>query len=162
MKKQFLIPAAIALTLGGGVATLATSGAFAQAQTSNPQQQQGTTDQSQGSHRNFAARLERRIDHLKSTLKITPAQEAQFNQVAQVMRDNAAERQKAFEDLRGTRGQQHTAVDRLEAGIKLGQLHVEQTQRYLDAFQPLYASLSADQKQIADHMFAPHHGHRRG
>lgn len=160
MKKQFIIPAAIALVLGGGIAALQTTGAFAQAQVNNPapweQQQQG--DQSQRPHRDFAARLEHRIDHLKSELKITPAQEPQFNQFAQALRDNAAERQKNFQDLRGTPDQHRTAVDRLEIGVKLTQIRVEQDQRTLAALRPLYASLSADQKQIADHMFGPHHG----
>jgi len=158
VKKQFLIPAAIALALGGGVAALETSGAFAQAQSNPP----AASDQTQAPHHDFAARLERHIDHLKTALKITPAQQPQFDQVAQALRDNATERQQTFQDLRGQRGQPQSAVDRLETGIKLTQLRATQDQRYLTAFQPLYASFSTDQKQIADKMFAPHfHGHHR-
>jgi periplasmic protein CpxP/Spy len=158
VKKQFLIPAAIALALGGSVAALQTSGAFAQAQSNPP----AASDQAQKPHRDFAARLEHRIDHLKTALKITPAQQPQFDQVAQALRDNATERQQAFQDLRGTRGQPQSAVDRLQTSIKLSELRVTQDQRYLNAFQPLYASFSPDQKQVADQMFAPHHhGHHR-
>lgn len=156
MNKQLLIPAALLLALGSGIATLQTTGAFAQAANAP------TASQDQRPHREFTAFLERRIGHLKSELKITPAQEAQFNQLAQVMRDNAAETQKALGDLRTTRDQHRSAVDRLETNVQLTQLRASQDQRYLDAFKPLYASLSADQKQVADRMLAPHRfGHGR-
>lgn len=157
MNKQFLIPAAVILALGTGVAGWQINTASAQAANA-PAATQG-----QQPHRDFSARLNRHIDHLKAELKVTPAQEPLFNSWAQAMRDNAAERQKSFEDMRATRGQPHTAVDRLETGVQLTQLRVTQDQRYLDAFRPLYNSLNADQKKVADHMMAPRHfghGHR--
>jgi len=141
VKKQFLATAAVIATLGGALA-----------QGANPP----AATQDQRPHRDFAAFLDRRIDRLKTALKITPAQEPQFNQLAQVMRDNAAEMQKTFGDLRGNRGQHLSAVDRLQTDVQLTQLRASQDQRYLDALKPLYASLSADQKQVADRMLAPH------
>lgn len=154
MKKQLLISAVALFALAGGLATLQTNGAFAQAANAP------AASQDQQPHRDYTARLERRIDHLKSDLKITPAQESLFDTVAQAMRDNAAEMQKTFGDLRGNRDQPHTAVDRLQTDVQLTQLRVGQDQRLLDAFKPLYASLSADQQKTADHMMAPHRGHR--
>ena len=157
MNKQLLIPAAVVLALGTGIAGWQASTASAQA--ANPP----AATQDQRPHRDFSARLTRHIDRVKAELKITPAQETLFNAWAQAMRDNAAERQKTFEDLRATRGQPRSAVDRLETGIQLTQLRVSQDQRYLDAFRPLYNSLSADQKKVADHKMAPRHfGHGRG
>lgn len=157
MKKQLLLPAAVLLALGSGFATLQATGAFAQGAATPP-----AASQDQRPHRDFAAHLQRRIDHMKSELKITPAQEGQFNQLAQVMRDNAAETQKTFGDMRGTRDQHRSAVDRLETNVQLTKLRIGQDQRFLDAFKPLYASLSPDQKQVADRMLAPHHfGHGR-
>ena len=157
MNKQFLIPAAVILALGTGVAGWHINAASAQAANAP------AATQDQRPHRDFTAHLNRRIDHLKAELKITPAQQPLFDTWAQAMRDNATERQKSFEDLRATRGQPHSAVDRLETGIQLTQLRVTQDQRYLDAFRPLYNSLSADQKKVADHMMAPRHfGHGRG
>jgi hypothetical protein len=153
VKKQLLISAVALFALGSGFATLQANGAFAQAANAPA----ATQDQQQ--HHDFAAHLERRITHLKSELKITPAQESLFNTWAQAMRDNATEMQQTFGDLRGTRGQPHTAVDRLETNVKLTELRVTQDQRYLDAFKPLYASLSADQQKTADHLMAPHRGH---
>ena len=155
MKKQLLISAVALLALGTGIATLQTNGAFAQAANAPA----ATSDQQP--HRDFAAHLERRIGHVKSELKITPTQEPLFDTWAQAMRDNAAEMQKNFGDLRATRDQHHTAVDRLETEVQLTQLRVGQDQRLLDAFKPLYASLSADQQKTADHLMSPRHfGHR--
>jgi len=142
--------------LGGGIATFETSGAFAQAANA-PAAAQGPQ-----SRHDFAAHLERRIGHLKSELKITPAQEPLFNTFAQAMRDNAAEMQKSFGDLRANRDQHRTAVDRLQTDVQLTQLRVGQDQRLLDAFKPLYVSLSADQQKTADHLMEPHRfGHHR-
>jgi protein CpxP len=157
MKKQVLIPAIALFALGSGIATFETSGgAFAQAANAP------AAAPDQRPHHDFAAHLERHIDHVKSELKITPAQEPLFNSWAQAMRDNAAEMQKSFADLRATRDQHRTAVDRLQTDVQLTQLRAGQDQRLLDAFKPLYASLSADQQKTADQLMAPRHfGHHR-
>ena len=154
MKKQLLVSAVALFALAGGLSTLQTNGAYAQAANAP------AASQDQTSHRDFAARLERHIDHMKSELKITPAQEPLFDSLAQAMRDNAAEMQKTFGDLRGNRDQPHSAVDRLQTEVQVTQLRVGQDQRLLDAFKPLYASLSGDQQKTADHLMAPHRGHR--
>lgn len=161
MKKQIILPAVVMLALGSFIATLPTTGAFAQAANA-PAANAPAAAPDQRPHRDFAAFLDRRIGHMKSELKITPAQEPLFNAWAQTLRANATERQKTFADLRGTRAQHRSAVDRLETSVKLTQLRVTQEQRTLAAFKPLYASLSADQQKIADDMMAPHRfGHRR-
>ncbi len=165
MNKKFLIPAAIALALGGGFTALQPSGALAQAATAPaPNAQQPAAPRTARPHRAFSSHIEGRIAYLKAELKITPAQQAQFDKLAQAMRDNAAERQKNFEAMRGTRGQTRSAVERLETGVKLGQERMHAQERYLAAFKPLYDSLSAAQKQTADSMLAPHRfgHHRRG
>jgi periplasmic protein CpxP/Spy len=115
-------------------------------------------------HRDFSSHIEGRIAYLKAELKITPAQQAQFDKLAQAMRENAAERQKDFDAMRDQRRQAHNAVDRLETSVKLAQQHTRAQERYLAAFKPLYASLSADQKHAADSLLAPHRfgHHRRG
>ncbi len=156
MKKQLLIPAIALFALGTGFAAVQTTGAFAQAANAP------AATQDQKPQHDFAAHLERRITHVKSELKITPAQEPLFDAWAQAMRDNAAEMQKSFSDLRANHDQHRTAVDRLETDVQLTQLRVGQDQRLLDAFKPLYASLTADQQKAADHLLAPHRfGHHR-
>ncbi len=169
MNKQFLLPAAVLLALGGGAAALPTATAFAQAadapqatdQQPSAQPPSAPTTQAPRHHRSFSSHIAGRIAYLKAELKITPAQQPQFDKVAQAMRDSATEREKAFADMRGQRGQTQTAVDRLEARSKMTQLRAREDQRYLAAFKPLYDSLSADQKQAADQLLTPHHfGHR--
>ena len=152
VKKQLLISSLAVLALGAGIATLQPTGVFAQAANAP------TAAQDQQPHRDYTARVERRIDHVKSELKITSAQEPLFDTLAQAMRDNAAETQKTFGDLRGSRDQSHTALDRLQTEVQLTQLRIGQNQRLLDAFKPLYASLSADQQKTADQLMAPHRG----
>jgi hypothetical protein len=40
----------------------------------------------------------------------------------------------------------------------MAQMRDQQQQAYLAAFRPLYASLSADQKKVADDLATPHFG----
>ncbi|HWG78324.1 MAG TPA: Spy/CpxP family protein refolding chaperone, partial [Stellaceae bacterium] len=108
--------------------------------------------------------IDGRIAYLKAELKITPQQEPQFDRVAQAMRDNATAKDQAIEKLRADRGQPKNAVERLELRQQLAAERAQQSQRFLDAFKPLYASLSADQKKAADETLTRHnhHGHWRG
>ena len=172
MKKPIVIPAALALVLG---ATAACTSGYAQAPapanqapaaTAPQQTPQRDRDHMQGrrdsQHRfDFAARAEARIAYVKAELKITPAQQAAFDRYAQVIRDNAAATQKTFQDMRGGRDriQNMNAIERVEQRAKMAQLHDQQQQQYLAAFRPLYASLSPDQKKVADDLAAPHFGH---
>ncbi len=166
MKKQLILPAALLLALGTTTA-LGTPGAFAQAAATPPAAGQpatppaGTPARPQH-QRTFHSHIDGRIAYMKAELKITPAQEPQFDKVAQAMRDNANDRQKAFQDMRAQRGKPHNAVDALNARIKMSQDRAQNDQRLLTAFKPLYDSLTPDQKKVADEMAAPHHFDHRG
>lgn len=171
MNKPLILPAALALVLG---ATAACTSGYAQAPapsnqppaaTAPQQPQQRDRDRMQGRRDfqrrfDFGARAEARIAYVKAELKITPAQQAAFDRYAQVIRDNAAATQKAFQDMRGQRGQNQNvnALDRVEQRAKMAQMRDQQEQAYAAAFRPLYASLSADQKKVADDLAAPHFG----
>jgi hypothetical protein len=52
-----------------------------------------------------------------------------------------------------------SAIDRVEQRAKMAQERDQYEQQYLAAFKPLYASLAADQKKVADDLAAPHFGH---
>ena len=170
MTKQFFLPAAVLLALGATTA-LSVPG-FAQAPAAPPPAAQPATPpgpqgnaphhmQAQRPHHrfDFGANAEARIAYVKAKLKITPAQEAAFDKYAQVIRNNAADTQKTFQDMRGHRGQTMTAVDRVQERAKLAQMRDQEEQQYLAAFQPLYASLSSDQKKVADELATPHFRH---
>ena len=96
--------------------------------------------------------VETRIETLRSQLKITPEQEAAWNDVAQAMRDNA----KAMTDLRQ---QQDAAIDTATAPQmidtygKTMETHAENIQKFSGVFQKLYDDMSDAQKKTADAVF---------
>jgi periplasmic protein CpxP/Spy len=117
-----------------------------------------------------ADHTEGRIAFLRTELKITDAQAAQWNAVADVMRRNAAERRDAMRQLLDARGgKPQNAVERLQQGERLAEMRTNEARQFVAAFAPLYDSMSPDQKQAADQLFArgpgggPHgHRHRHG
>jgi len=93
-------------------------------------------------------------------LKITPAQEDQFNKLGDALRANAKERSTAFEQFRQNRDQPKNAVEQMEQREQMAQMKAAQEGRVLAAFKPLYDSLSPDQKKAADEMSSMARGHR--
>ena len=97
-------------------------------------------------------RVEARIKALHEQLHITDAQEAQWNDVARVMRDNA----KSIEDLIKQRDQNiktMNAMDDLRSYQALAEAHSEGLKKLVAAFGVLYDGMSDDQKKIADTVF---------
>jgi protein CpxP len=173
VNKPIILPAVLALALA---TTAACTSGFAQTPAAPGQPPTSTTQQPgnaprhdhamQGQrdghrHFDFTARAEGRIAYVKAKLKITSAQQSAFDHYAQVIRDNAAATQKTFQDMRGQHDQHKnaSAIDIVTQRAKMAQVRDQQEQQYLDAFKPLYASLSADQKKVADELAAPHFGH---
>ena len=105
--------------------------------------------------------VEGRIAFLKAQLKITPAQEAQWQQVEAAMRENA----KALDQTIATARQNHgntDAVQRLELREQFAKLRADNDARLLAVFKPLYAGLSPEQQQMANQLVgAHHHWHHR-
>lgn len=97
-------------------------------------------------------RVEAHIKALHEQLHITDAQAAQWNDLAQVMRDNA----KTIEDLVKQREQNiktMTAVDDLRSYQALAEAHAEGLKKLVPVFETLYDGMSDDQKKIADVVF---------
>ena len=100
-----------------------------------------------------------RIAFLQAELKITPQQEAQWQPVAAAMRQNA----NALDQVIGSARQQRGAMDavqRLTMREQFDKVRIENDERLLSAFKPLYASLSPEQQQIANQLLFSHHGWR--
>jgi periplasmic protein CpxP/Spy len=95
------------------------------------------------------ARVEARIKEFHTKLHITPAQEGLWQQVTAVMRDNARTLD-ALIEAQVTQARTTTASDDLRAYSAFADAHAEGLKALLAAFEPLYASLSATQKQQAD------------
>lgn len=100
-----------------------------------------------------ANRVETRIKQLHEQLKITTAQEPQWNAVAQAMRDDAAAMQSMIAKQRQNRAQM-TAVDDLRSYEEVTETHVAGLQKLIPAFQALYDSMSPEQKKNADAVFS--------
>ena len=181
--KVSLAALAIAVGLGGGAAYM--SPTLAQGlggPAGGPQMTEHKRHP--GFHRAQAgsfARIDGRLAFLKAELKITPAQEPQWAAYEKAMRDNAAETKAAFEKVRVERQkafEEHKkaadeakaagkeppaikrpgAVERMERMQAFAKVRMERQAKVLAAFKPLYASLSDEQKKVADDLFAGHGG----
>jgi hypothetical protein len=129
--------------------TLLISGAFAQ----SPAPSAGAGDAKRDMN------IEKHIKDLHAKLKITPAEETQWATVAQTMRDSSKELDMAI-DKREATINTATAIDNLNAYGDIAQAHTDSVKKLSAAFAPLYASMTDDQKMVADEVFAqrPHKG----
>jgi periplasmic protein CpxP/Spy len=98
-----------------------------------------------------------RIAFLKAELKITPAQETQWQQVATAMHENASALDQVITGARQHRGAMD-AVQRLTLREQFTKVRADNDTRLLNAFKPLYASLSPEQQQTANALVGEHHG----
>ncbi|SAK95030.1 hypothetical protein AWB77_05482 [Caballeronia fortuita] len=106
------------------------------------------------------ARVEERIAELHSSLKITPQQEEQWAKFADVMRENG----RTMADLYRQRIAQRdtmSALDDMKQYEQITQANADGTKRLVEAFEPLYTSLSPEQKKLADTSFRSEHGKKR-
>jgi hypothetical protein len=100
--------------------------------------------------------VEARISYLHTNLNITPEQEELWNNVAQVMRDNA----KAMDALIKARSENATAMnplDDLKSYSEIADMHADGLKKFIPAFEALFNTMSDDQKQNAHKIF---HNHR--
>ena len=99
-------------------------------------------------------RVEARIMELHAKLKITPAQEELWNNVAQVMRDNA-KTMEALIKARVEKASTMTAVEDLKSYGEIADAHADGLKQFIPVFEPLYVSMSDAQKKDADRLFHP-------
>ena len=102
--------------------------------------------------KNAEERVERRIKELHAQLRITPAEEAQWNQFAEVMRQNARDMDQAFIQ-RAQQFETMTAVQNMQSYEQLAEEHAQRVQKLVPAFQALYDAMPDQQKQLADQVF---------
>jgi periplasmic protein CpxP/Spy len=103
-------------------------------------------------HSASADRIDARIAELHKQLRITPDQEALWNDLAQVMlangrkmRDSVAERSAKLKTM--------NAVDDLKSYEMITDEHADGLKRLIPAFEALYAKMSPAQQKNADHVF---------
>ena len=128
-------------------------------------------------------RVEARLAYVKTALKITDAQQAQWNAYADAQRRAAAENEKKFAEWRQKMAERRkdraegkapqerprpSAIERLDRAGKMHADAIARVNAQLAVIKPLYASLSAEQRKIADEVLVPQHrrgfhrGHGRG
>lgn len=100
-------------------------------------------------------RVETRIKELHGKLKITAAQESQWNAFAEVMRDNA-ETVDAVLKERSENLHAMNAVEDLRSYERLADAHADGLKKLVPAFEALYNTMSDDQKKNADAEFGKH------
>ena len=112
--------------------------------------------------RTHMERTEAHIVNLQNALKITKDQQGLWNDLTQVMRDNA----KTLEDLvkvRIDKKNNMNAVEDLKSYSQISEAQVEGMQNFIPAFEALYNSMSDEQKKNADVLFkmGRHGQHKR-
>jgi len=132
-------------TLASAALALAAGTSFAQAPQA-PQQPRAFSKPTE--------RVEARLAYVRTALKITEAQQPQWNAYANSVRQSAAQREKKFEEFRQSRSQQPqarpSAVERLERQQRMLTEAAAQANARLAAVKPLYDSLNPEQKKVAD------------
>jgi periplasmic protein CpxP/Spy len=104
-------------------------------------------------------RVELRIKELHTKLKIIPAQEELWSNVAQVMRDNA-KTMGVLVKARSEKANTMNAIDDLKSFSEIAEAHADGLKKFTPAFEPLYAGMSDAQKKDADRLFH-HQDHKK-
>jgi len=95
---------------------------------------------------------EARINELQSVLKITPAQEKLWENLQQVMREDAKEMDALTAD-RAEKTKAMNAVERMKFHSQITEARLNQIKKFIPPFEELYASMSDEQKKSADTVF---------
>jgi len=140
---------AIAFLTAGG---LAIPGARAQAPAPAAAPPAATPAPAPKTPRYDAASVEARIKRLHDRLKITAAETDLWNQVAQVMRDNARDLDTLIRS-RDHDARTMSAVDNLRNYQKIADAHADGLKKLVTAFGALYDAMPDSQKATADAVF---------
>jgi hypothetical protein len=103
--------------------------------------------------------VEPRLAFAKTALKITDTQTKQWNAVADVIRKQAKDRDARVTAMRAYRDTKFTLVDRMEQREKALTQQAADLAELTAAIKPLYAVLSDDQKETANHLLMHGMGH---
>jgi len=105
-------------------------------------------------------RVERHIAGLQRRLKITPAQQPQWDNFTSVMRQNASHME-AMQRARADKVATMTAPEDMRSYAEVVRAHADDLQRLVPAFEGLYAAMTPEQKAIADRTFHEFQGQVR-
>lgn len=117
-----------------------------------------------GDHGGPARFIEGRLAFLQTELKLTPEQQPLFDQLADEMRATAQTMQARHAERKAEtdKDKPASALERLERRNAMMKEASAAGERFLQAFKPLYESLSDEQKKTADQLFSRHGGRHMG
>jgi glutamine synthetase adenylyltransferase len=101
-----------------------------------------------------AETIDQRIATLHEELKITPAEESDWNAVATTMRENADAMEKLANEKESQSKQGMTAVEDLQTYSQFAQEHVDHLKKLTSVFETLYNAMPSEQRKVADEVFA--------
>src|SRR5215469_11632871 len=97
-------------------------------------------------------RVEQRIKELHAQLRITADERPQWDQFAQVMRENARDMDQVWLQ-RVDRFRSMNAVQNMQSYEQIAEQHAQHVQKLVPAFQNLYNAMPDEQKRLADQVF---------
>ena len=118
-------------------------------------QDQNAASPRKGKAKHSAEWVDTRISELHGQLMITPAQEPVWENLAQVMRDNAKKMKDLYERWNQNAGAMN-ALESLKMQTEMSEEHLQSHRRFLAPFEALYNTMSDEQKKIADSVFTRH------
>jgi len=107
-------------------------------------------------HHNDRDRVEQRIKTMHDKLKLTPAQEPQWKDVAKVMRENESDIHKLVQDRH--ENEPANAIEDLESYETIADAHADGLKKLVPVFESFYKNLSTEQQARADGMFGKFEG----
>lgn len=104
-------------------------------------------------HPRTDAEIEAHLKQLHSQLKITAAETDQWNDVAQIIRDNEHQLSQLLEQ-RQQQASKMNALDNLRNYEAIADAHADGLKKLVPAFEQLYDTMPAAQKKVADRVFS--------
>jgi hypothetical protein len=98
------------------------------------------------------AETEARIKQLQGALNITEDQEELWNNLTQVMRENAKDMDALTKDM-AEDAKTMNAVEQMKLHIRITEAHLVQLNKFIPPFEAFYDSMSDKQRQITDTIF---------
>ena len=102
--------------------------------------------------KNAEERVENRINELHAQLRITPAEQQQWDQFAQAMRENARDMDQVLMQ-RSQQFQSMNALQSMQSYERIAAAHAQHVQKLIPAFENLYNAMPDQQKRLADQVF---------
>lgn len=104
--------------------------------------------------------IQRKVAKLHDKLLITPEQETAWTKVATAIQENSLT-MKALIDKYTKDSAQLTALDSIRMHGDMAEQHAKGQRMLVTAFEALYNMMPAEQKAVADNVFARHEGRRK-